>query len=135
MILNGSVAVAGGMPGMSTSNHANAAQSAPAGPVGEVRCHEDAMQSGSGHPGALAGVDIESLLQLETLPDADDSSRPAMPDCCKSGICHCASVQATATVDFLPLPVVTIATTALAAFVDNGIAVQHPSRLDRPPIG
>ena len=126
MILNGSVAVAGVMPGMATPSDVSAAESSMAG---AGHCDEMDMSQ------AVADSDAHSQHHASAAADAADPIGHDMPDCCTSGLCQCACVQATATVALLSLPLLTISTSASTEFVDSGVAATHAPRLDRPPIG
>ena len=126
MILNGSVAAAGVMPGMAGAGKAIQAESAMAG-AGD--CHDVDMQppvaESSTGPAHHASADQH----------AGDSGDHTTPDCCKSGACNCACGHATARVDFLPVAFKVIAISATTAVVDRSVIAIRPSRLDRPPIG
>ena len=126
MILNGSVAIAGVMPGMATAGDASAAESLMAD---SGHCDEMDM------PQAKADSGAHTQHRAAAAADTADPIDHDMPDCCKSGLCQCACVQATTTVALLSLPLMTISTPTLPESVDSGVAATHAPRLDRPPIG
>lgn len=126
MILNGSVAAAGVMPGMATPGNASAAKVTTAS---APHCDDMDMQQ------SVADSNNVQALHAAASQHAGTSSDLSTPDCCKSGFCQCACVQATATVEWATPLFLSIPTPALAVFVDSGIVATRPSRLNRPPIG
>ena len=82
-------------------------------------------------------VGLTSMNQQDAVPATDNANHAehnTSPDCCEFGACHCACVQATATLDFMVQPFPVIASTIFSAFVDNGVVAQRSARLYRPPI-
>ncbi|MGB4859905.1 MAG: CopL family metal-binding regulatory protein [Dokdonella sp.] len=125
MILNGSVAVAGVMPGMAAAGDTSPTESAMAG---AADCHDVDMQQG------VADSNSASAEHASASEQTADRIDHTSPDCCKSGLCQCTCVQATATAPLLSPPLLTISTPALVAFANSGIVATHAPRLDRPPI-
>ncbi|MEO6076769.1 MAG: CopL family metal-binding regulatory protein [Dokdonella sp.] len=130
MILNGSVAVAGVMPGMAV---AGVTSQADASMAGAGHCDEMDMQQAvaDSKPG-----NAQHASGSQHTGDSNDHTAPdhSTPDCCKGGACHCACTQATAGGEFLPVAFAIIAISEATSLVDRSVAAARPSRLDRPPI-